>query len=169
MSRSTAGQMARKRSVSPPSPTLSWEISHRVIEEEVDDGSMHDPRTSTALRQLAHLDEPPPPTRWRWTVARLDTAGRLPLPRHARTALGLPAGVRRDVRARLHRAGLVLTAGDGPGGSLPVDGRGRLAVPAALRSTVCLVIGTQAELDLVVVAPATVLDGLGDILAGRPA
>lgn len=62
-------------------------------------GSMRDPRTSTALRQLAHLAEPPSPRRWQWTVARLDGAGRIPLPRHAHTALAPRDSGSTNVRA----------------------------------------------------------------------
>lgn len=90
----------------------------------------------------------------------------VPLPRHARTALAVPEGTTSELTARLHRAGLVLGAGPGVGVSVTIDRRGRLAVPAALRSTEILVIGTRTGDGLVVVAPGTVLDGLGDILAG---
>ncbi len=130
---------------------------------------MHDPRTPTALRQLAHLADPPPPTRWHWSIARLDRAGRVALPRHARTALTVPDGAPCSIRARLHRGGLVLGAGSGASVSVTVDGRGRLAVPIALRSTDVLVVGTRTADGLVVIASGTVVDGLGDVLAGdRP-
>ena len=47
MRASAHGLEPNGRSVSPPSPTTRWEVAHPPIEFEVDDGSMHDPRTST--------------------------------------------------------------------------------------------------------------------------
>ena len=75
MSRSTAGQVPRKWLVSPPSPTTRWAATRELQDAEVDDGSMHDPRTSTALRTLAQLTGDPPARRWSWTIGRLDRAG----------------------------------------------------------------------------------------------
>jgi hypothetical protein len=75
-------------------------------------------------------------------------------------------GMSSKVGARAHRAGLTLTAATDQHLSASVDGRGRLVLPAALRSAGCVVIGARTGAGLVVVAPATVLDGLGDVLTG---
>ena len=77
-----------------------------VIGFEVDDGSMHDPRTSPALRTLAELTDEPPPRRWAWSVGRLDAAGRLCLGRPVVAALGT-----RAVAHRWHHLALLVEPG----------------------------------------------------------
>lgn len=49
---------------------------------------------------------------------------------------------------------------------MTIDGRGRLYVPVWLRRSPVpwLLVGTRAAASIVVVAPASVLDGLGDRL-----
>ena len=129
---------------------------------------MPDLRTSTALRQLADLGHHPDPPRWTWAVAHFDPAGRIALPSDARVALGARVGDRTEVRGVCHRISLVLSA-DGAGAPMVVDGRGRLCVPVWLRRGPCasLVVGTNHATALVVVAPTTALDGLGDVLVGE--
>lgn len=130
---------------------------------------MPDPRNSSALRQLPDLDLDPDPPRWVWAVAHLDPAGRIGLPLEARMALGAQPDRRTEVRGICHRVALVLRAG-GTGAPLGVDSRGRLCVPAWLRRepVASLVVGTHHDAALVMVAPTTVLDALGDVLAGQP-
>jgi hypothetical protein len=135
---------------------------------------MHDARTSTALRQLADLGRDPDPPRWHWGIARVEATGRLVLPAEARTALGATNGQPSAVLGGCHRVALVLRsngAGAGAGAALAVDGRGRLRLPAWLRRASApsgsLLVGTSQGSPLVVVAPAGVLDGLGDVLAGE--
>lgn len=172
---STAGQFPHEQLVSPPSPTTQWEQSHQEQlqiaapgECDADPGSMHDPRNSTALRQLADLGHEPDPPRWAWAVARLDPKGRLLLPAEARLALGVRPGERTVVRGVCHRVALVLSA-EGARALMSVEGRGRLVVPAWLRrgSASPMVVGTRSAPPMVVVAPTSVLDGLGDILSGE--
>ena len=128
---------------------------------------MPDLRNSTALRQLSDLGHEPDPSEWAWAVVRLDPAGRIALPSDARVALGARGAARTDVRGVCHRTSLVLSA-DGAGAALTVDGRARLCLPAWRRRGPCaaMVVGTNRVTALVVVAPATALDGLGDVLLG---
>ncbi|MGI8663859.1 MAG: AbrB/MazE/SpoVT family DNA-binding domain-containing protein [Acidimicrobiales bacterium] len=130
---------------------------------------MHDPRISTALRQLADLDlgPDPGPPRWEWSVARVDAAGRIPFPAAARRALGVTPGTRTVLRGIGNRVSLVLAADCG-GAPIVVDGRGRLRVPAWLRRGpgASMLVGTRYDAPVVVVAPVATLDGLGDLLSG---
>ena len=130
---------------------------------------MHDPRTSTALRQLADLSTTPGPSAWVWAVARPDPEGRLRLPAAARHALGVRSGHQREVRGICHRVALVVTPA-GTGTSLVVDSRGRLTIPVWLRRGAdrSLVIGVDHTAPIVVIAPVAVLDGVGNLLAGGP-
>ena len=125
---------------------------------------MHDPRTSPALRTLAHLTGDPPPARWSWSVRRLDSAGRLCLTRSALAVLG-PG----PWRARWHHLALLVetdTSGQGPRAT--VDDRGRLTVPIWLRQRGRdVLVGLDHDQPGLLVAPAEVLDRLGDVLAGR--
>ena len=129
---------------------------------------MHDPRTSTALRQLTDLGADPDPSRWAWAIARVEGTGRIVLPTEARAALGAHAGERLAVAGVCNRVALVVRP-DGAGAPLTVDGRGRLRVPAWLRrvDATMLLIGTHAAAATVLVAPTHVLDGLGDVLVGE--
>ncbi len=128
---------------------------------------MHDLRNSTALRQLADLGPDPGPSPWAWAVVRLDPKGRVVLPADARIALGAPPGRQTAVHDICHRVALVLSP-DGAGAAMTVDSRGRLGLPAWLRRGPCaaMVVGTRDDLPVVVVVPASVLEGLGDILVG---
>lgn len=58
---------------------------------------------------------------------------------------------------------------EGRGRRITVDRRGRLYVPAWLRqgARTWLLVGTQAAASIVVVAPRSLLDGLGDRLLGE--
>lgn len=128
---------------------------------------MPDPRTSTALRQLNDLSHQPDPPRWAWAIARLEPTGPLVLPVEARRALGVRTKERTPVRGVCHRTALVLQA-DVSGAAFVVDGRGRLLVPAWLRTgtLAAVVVGTRLDPVLVVIAPTRALDTLGDLLAG---
>jgi DNA-binding transcriptional regulator/RsmH inhibitor MraZ len=129
---------------------------------------MPDLRTSTALRQLNDLGRDAELSPWAWAVVRPDPAGRLLLPIEARAVLGIPPGQRFTVRGVCHRVTLALTA-DGAGAALTVDSRARLCLPAWLRQRApsAVLVGTNTATALVVVAPTTVLDGLGDVLMGE--
>jgi bifunctional DNA-binding transcriptional regulator/antitoxin component of YhaV-PrlF toxin-antitoxin module len=126
---------------------------------------MHPQRTSTALRQLDDLGHEPPPPRWHWAVAKLQPIGRIALPVPACQALGWLPGVTVEVRGLSRRLALVLRR-DGAGAVLSVDGRGRLYLPVGMRRTDAVLIGTQIDRSLVIVAPVEVLDGIGDLLVG---
>lgn len=128
---------------------------------------MRDLRNSTALRQLTDLGPDPGPSRWVWAIVRLDPKGRLVLPAEARRALGARTGERTSVRGVCHRVALVVSQ-DGAGAAMTVDARGRLVVPAWLRRgpDAAMVVAIRRDVAVVVVAPTTVLDGLGDILVG---
>jgi len=129
---------------------------------------MHDPRISTAMSQLADLarTEPSP---WAWAVAHVDPKGRVALPAEARLVLEVAQGRRTSVRGVCNRVALVVRA-EGPGAAVAVDARGRLAVPVWLRRPppAPVVVGTQQDTAVVVIAPTTVLEGLGDLLVGGP-
>ncbi|MEY2402706.1 MAG: hypothetical protein QOD38_257 [Acidimicrobiaceae bacterium] len=129
---------------------------------------MHDLRTSTALRQLADLGHQPDPPRWSWAIARLEPTGRLVLPREARVALDVRSRERNTVRGICHRVALVLQTG-GAGAVMVVDGRSRLLVPTWLRTgtAAAVIVGTRHDVPIVVVAPTTTLDTLGDLLSGE--
>jgi hypothetical protein len=128
---------------------------------------MHDLTNSTALRQLADLGRQPDRSRWAWTIARPDPQGRLRLPGEARHVLGVEGGRRAVVRGVCHRVALVVAAA-GVGAPLVVDSRGRLGLPVWLRRgpSGALVVGTDVGARLAVIASASVLDGLGDLLVG---
>lgn len=133
-----------------------------------DAGSMHDQRTSTALRQLADLAPEPEPPRWAWAIARVEPTGRIVLPAEARTALGAGAGSRVTMRGICSRVALVLRP-DGTGAPMTIDGRGRLRIPAWLRrgESTLLIVGSHTAAPTVLVAPTHVLDGLAHVLAGE--
>lgn len=141
----------------PDSPTA--EVS------EVDAAWMHPQRTSTGLRQFDDLGQSPPPRRWSWAIARLESTGRIVLPPEARRALGSPPGHSVDMRVRYSRLALVLRP-DGPGATLSVDGRCRLYLPVSSRRGDSVLIGTRTEVPLAMVAPVEVLDSIGGVLAG---
>jgi len=129
---------------------------------------MPDLRSSTALRQLTDLGRDPDPPDWVWAVAPLEPSGRLLLPVEARDALGTGARGHGDAIGMCHGAALVLRS-SGHGRPMAIDGRGRLYVPVWLRRSPlpCLLVGTHAAASVVVVAPASVLDGLGDQLVAE--
>jgi hypothetical protein len=128
---------------------------------------MHDPRISTALRQLADLGDEPAGPRWSWAIVGLERIGRIRLPGPAMEALAVDGGG--VVRVRSTRSALVVRP-EGPGARAMVDGRGRMYVPVWLRHAAAgsrmLLVGAQVERGLVVVAAVGVLDGIGDLLAG---
>jgi len=128
--------------VESPSPTThragALPVAHPAAELspsvvlDVDGVAMHDPRTSTALRQLTDLGQGADPPRWHWGIARLEATGRFVLPAEARTALGAIPGKSTPVRAAGSRVALVLRT-TGAGAALAVDGRGRLRLPVRPR------------------------------------
>lgn len=124
-------------------------------------------RTSTALRQLADLGRDPDPSRWGWSIATPDPRGRLRPPTAALRAVGIERRQAVERRGIGHRVGLVVRS-DGAGTPLAVDRRGRLTLPTALRHLTerTLVIGADVDRALLVIAPTTALDGLGDLLTG---
>lgn len=74
---------------------------------------MHDPRTRTALRQLADLGHEPDPPAWVWAIAQLEPSGRLLVPVGARAALRVTAGCRLDTWGRCRGTTLVWAARSG--------------------------------------------------------
>ena len=128
---------------------------------------MHDPRISTALRQLTDLGDEPAPLRWSWAVVGLERIGRIRLPASAIEVLA--AGVGGEVWARSLRLAVVVRP-EGPGARLAVDGRGRMFVPVWLRHAAAesrqVLVGTETDKALVLIATVGVLDGIGDLLAG---
>lgn len=130
---------------------------------------MRDPRNSTALRQLADLGQDPDPSRWGWAIATPDPEARLRLPTAALRAVGIERGQAVERRGLCHRVGLVVRS-DGAGAPLGVDRRGRVTLPTVLRHLTerALVIGADFDGALLVIAPTTALDGLGDLLTGGP-
>src|SRR4051794_10886912 len=128
---------------------------------------MHDPRHSTALRQLAGLGQEPEPPRWAWAVVAVEPTGRLLLPAAARDALGARDGERVAVSGLTRGDVLALRPG-GPGRRLQVARRGRVYVPRWLRECAGsrLVVGARQADRTVVVTSTAVFDRLGDLLAG---
>lgn len=128
---------------------------------------MHDSRTSTALRQLTDLGQDPDPSRWAWAIATPDHEGRLRLPAGALRAVGIERGQAVERSGLCHRVGLIVRS-DGAGAPLVIDRRGRLTLPTVLRHLTdrALVVGADTDSALLVIAPTTALDGLGDLLTG---
>ena len=127
---------------------------------------MHNARTSTALRQLADLGATTSETPWRWSIVNLEPIGRIILPGHARQALTHSPG-EPGIRARAVRVAWLLNRG-GAGTEAWVDGRGRVYLPAWLRS-LCdhgVLVGTRSTDGVVVVGSTRLLDGFGDRLTG---
>jgi hypothetical protein len=127
---------------------------------------MPDPRTSPALRRLAAIGRAPDPPSWTWAVVRLEPCGRLLLSPEARVVLGARPGDVLDVRGLCGPTALALQPA-GRGRAITIDRRGRIYVPAWLRQRPSYLIGTRADPATVVIAPTTVLDDLGDDLAGE--
>jgi hypothetical protein len=137
------------------------------VDRDAEHASMPNLRTSTALRQLNDFGHQPNPTRWSWAIARVEPTGRLLLPVEARAVLGARAGRRTPLRGLCHRDALVLNV-DEAGGAFVVDSRGRLLVPAWLRTGTAapVVVGTRIDAALVLIAPTATLDPIGDLLSG---
>jgi hypothetical protein len=129
---------------------------------------MPDPRTSTALLQLTDLGREPAPSRWSWAVRTYEPGGRLRLPADALAAIGHRPGVSRDVHGRCQRVGLVIAGGLPVGARLTVDPWARLMLPAWLRRGAerSLLIGADLDASVLVVAPTSVLNAVGDLLLG---
>jgi DNA-binding transcriptional regulator/RsmH inhibitor MraZ len=116
------------------------------------------------LREIGMEAEATP---WRHWIVALEQIGRVSLPPGARQILG--AGV--PVRAVSRDHMLVLHCG-GVGASLPIDGRGRLVLPAWFRSSVrssrsVLVAARSPAPASVVLAPTGLLDDLVSHVAGE--
>jgi hypothetical protein len=128
---------------------------------------MHDPRISSALRQLCDPRREPEPPRWRWDIVGLERIGRIRLPVGALVALGAAPGG--ELRGRSGRLALVLRV-EGPGAPISVDGRGRVFLPVWMRYAAAgsgmVLVGACRDEALAVVAPVGVLDGIGDLLVG---
>jgi hypothetical protein len=88
-----------------------------------------------------------------------------PTCRGPRSVLGWSPGATAEVQGRSSRLARVLRRG-GAGATFSVDGRGRLYLPVWMRWTDAVLVGTQMDRRLVVIAPVGVLDGIGDLLAG---
>lgn len=159
-----------------PSPTTGWSadqhlrqlVAGALLGGGADAAGMPDPRTSTALRQLTDLGRELEPSRWSWAVRTYEPGGRIRLPADARAAIGFRPGTPCEVSGRCQRVGLVI-GHDRPGGArLTVDPWGRLMLPAWLRRGAerALLIGSDIEASVLVVAPASVLDSVGELLVG---
>jgi hypothetical protein len=106
-------------------------------------------------------------TPWRHWIVALEQIGRVGLPPEARQVLGVGVRVRAVSRDRT----LVLHHG-GAGASLPIDGRGRLVLPAWFRGSVrssgsVLVAARSLAPAVVVLAPIGLLDDLVSRVAGE--
>ena len=125
---------------------------------------MHDPRTSPALRTLAQLTGDPPPTRWTWSIGRLDTAGRISLGPQPAELLGSGA-----LQLRWHHLALLVEpAQHEDAATVLIDRRGRLLVPTWLRDRgPDVLIGLERSRPRILVGPVEVLDRFGDVLAGN--
>lgn len=92
--RAIAGQKPGYARESPPSDTTRGAADPAVTGfdprlqdgsiEGMDGGSMHDPRTPTAPRQLTDLGTATGVSPWRWSIVNLESIGRIVLPGHAR-------------------------------------------------------------------------------------
>jgi len=138
-------------------------------DDPADAGPMPSLRSSTTLRQLDDLGHSQPPPGWGWTTVRVESTGRIILPVGARDALGV-GGEGAVAYATCNRVALVLRSKP-PGAEFSVDSRGRVLLPTWLRSPAdaagsVVVVGTRIGVPAVVAAPASVLDGLGDLLTG---
>jgi hypothetical protein len=162
-----------------PSPTTGWsddQSCRALLTQALLDGlgiepwGMPDPRTSTALRQLTALGREPAPSRWSWAVRTYEPGGRLRLPAEAQAAIGFRPGASFEVSGLCQRVGLVIALDHFGGASLTVDPWGRLMLPAWLRRGAerSLLIGSDVDGSMVVVAPTGVLDSVGELLTGGP-
>jgi len=126
---------------------------------------MPDSRSSTALRQLSGLGREPDPPDRAWAIVTSERNGRLSLPAAACATLGASPGVAVRVAGICQRDALVLCV-HGDGRPMTIDRRGRAYLPVAMREQTALLVGAQSDDSVVVITPATVLDRLGDVLAG---
>jgi hypothetical protein len=116
---------------------------------------------------LREIGPEPEKTPWRHWIVAFEQIGRVSLPPGARQILGV--GVRVRAVSRDHM--LVLHPG-GAGASLPIDGRGRLVLPAWFRGSVrssrtILVAACSLAPVSVVLAPIRLLDDLVSHVAGE--
>ena len=128
---------------------------------------MHDLRTSTAIRQLADLDDGPDPPTWSWAVVALEPSGRVRLPTAACAALDAQLGHSVEVKG-VCRSDVLVVPSAGAGRQLMIDGRGRLYVPAWMRrgDETWMIVGTHHVDRVVVLAAPAVFDRVGDALIG---
>jgi DNA-binding transcriptional regulator/RsmH inhibitor MraZ len=114
---------------------------------------------------LRDLGVEPVQSPWQHWIVRVEQIGRISLPAGARRALGTPGSVQAVSRDRM----LVLQS-EGSGTSIPIDGRGRLLLPAWFRGTTRLsssvfVAACSTLAPTVVVAPTGILEELVSHLA----
>jgi hypothetical protein len=118
------------------------------------------PAPRAALSLLRDLDGHRPVTQWRHWVVRVEPTGRITLPPGARQVLGSGSCVQ-----AVTREGMLVLHGRDEGASLAIDRRGRLILPASLRTPAqssgsVLVAARAAGTPAVVVAPTAVLEGI---------
>ena len=109
---------------------------------------------------LRDLDGERPIPQWQHWIVAVEPTGRITLPSGARQQLGSGSCVQADTREGM----LVLHLRDG-GASLAIDRRGRLILPAWLRTPArssgsVLVAARAVGIPAVVVAPTDVLEGI---------
>jgi hypothetical protein len=119
--------------------TIQWVPTHQSVSQvkfdgtgsppplEHPDGGMAKPAARTALSLLCERDGGRHVPQWRHWVVGVEPTGRITLPPGARRVLGSESSAQ-----AVSRGGMVLHRG-GVGASLPIDGRGRLILPAWLR------------------------------------
>jgi hypothetical protein len=118
------------------------------------------PAPRAALSLLHEWDGHRPVPQWRHWVVGVEPTGRITLPPGAHQAIGSASGAQ-----AVTRGGMIVLRHGGEGASLPIDRRGRLILPAWLRTPArssgsVLVAARAVGAPAVVVAPTDVLEGI---------
>ena len=109
---------------------------------------------------LAELGSEPQMPQWRHWIVGVEPTGRMTLPAGARQVLGSESSA-----PAVSRGGMLVLHRGGVGASLPIDGRGRLILPAWLRGAArpsgsVLVAARTASTPAVVLATTDLLEDL---------
>ena len=123
-------------------------------------GEVAKPAARTALSLLCERDGGRHVPQWRHWVVGAEPTGRITLPPGARQVLGSESSAQ-----AVSRGGMLVLHHGGVGASLPIDGRGRLILPAWLRGAArssgsVLVAARAASTPAVVLATTDLLEDL---------
>lgn len=157
-------------SSSPPSDTIQWVPTQQSVSQvkferagspaplEHPGSAVAQPAPRAALSLLHELDAHRALPVWRHWIVGMEPNGRITLPPGARQAIGSCAQA-------ATRGGMLVLRHGGPGASLAIDRRGRLILPAWLRSAVrasgsVLVAARTLLTPAIVLVPTDILEDL---------